>query len=314
MVFDSPSDLASDGTITTGTGEIFSMSISGDTSTLRQLTDDDGYDSMWARLSPDRTKILFHRHPPGGFGNEYELASLWVMDADGTDLRMIRPPTTSIGWTLMGHAEWSPDGTQIVIAGSEDAMAVVNLWLIDSTTGDLIRRLTHFGGPSGGRALDPSWSPDGTRIVYVGCMTGWCPWNEQDVFSVEVATGEITRHNDDDIADWDPFISPDGTQVMWNQQPVMFFPMPDGQWDIVVADFNPDGMVTNQRTVVGDGANNGTTEWSEDGESVFFHRHTFATGFRLYRMPVDGGPMVRLTVPDELVGFSPDLAAAGGLY
>ncbi len=45
----------------TGTYEIFTMPADGSTST--QLTDDPAWDSWWAKLSPDRTTILFYRTP-----------------------------------------------------------------------------------------------------------------------------------------------------------------------------------------------------------------------------------------------------------
>jgi len=80
---------------------------------------------------------------------------------------------------------WSPDGTQIAYTANADSDAdltnVVDVWTVPAT-GDggssAARRLTRGLGP----AQTPVWSPDGTRIAYIGhdnaCWgaTNWAVW------------------------------------------------------------------------------------------------------------------------------------------
>ncbi len=80
---------------------------------------------------------------------------------------------------------WSPDGTRIAYTANADPDAdltnAVDVWTVPAT-GDggssVARRLTRGIGP----AQTPAWSPDGTRIAYIGhdnaCWgaTNWAVW------------------------------------------------------------------------------------------------------------------------------------------
>ena len=79
---------------------------------------------------------------------------LAVTSADGANHRSLAP-----GIEVRGTSAWSPDGTAIVIGGSDAGGA--GLFRVSVTDG-AVTRLTK------GRALDPVWSPDGRLIVYVG--------------------------------------------------------------------------------------------------------------------------------------------------
>ncbi len=80
--------------------------IKTDGSDLRQLAHDPDFESMWGRISPDRTRIVFHRSAAGQINelNRYQSTSIWLMNADGSDLHEIRPAQAD-GWFLQGHVE-----------------------------------------------------------------------------------------------------------------------------------------------------------------------------------------------------------------
>ena len=115
-----------------------------------------------AQFSPDGTKILFDRGTDSGF-------DIFVMDTDGTDVRQV----TTTGSDYDPH--WSPDGSQIVFTRQEivesggQSSATSDIFVMDAD-GSHVRRLTN--GDDRSTNLYPTWSPDGTRIVYVAGITG----------------------------------------------------------------------------------------------------------------------------------------------
>jgi Tol biopolymer transport system component len=84
---------------------------------------------------------------------------LAVVSADGRSSRTLAPSVDIHGAAGQGAADWSPDGTSIVIGGS-DAHGP-GLFRIPVDSGVPVRLV-------GGKAENPVWSPDGNLIVYGG--------------------------------------------------------------------------------------------------------------------------------------------------
>ncbi|MCU1537263.1 MAG: periplasmic component of the Tol biopolymer transport system, partial [Humibacillus sp.] len=97
-----------------GNFELYTMPLAG--GSARRLTSDAAYDSWSPRISPDRRTILFHRAPKGVHDLDQSKVSIWAVAVDGTGLRQLRPSGLD-GWYQQGHAEWSPDGSAIVLFG-----------------------------------------------------------------------------------------------------------------------------------------------------------------------------------------------------
>jgi Tol biopolymer transport system component len=171
-----------------------------------------------------------------------DFEDLYVMNADGTGLRQI---TTTPGAEFDGA--WSPDGTQIVYRDSrrginqDDEIYVIgadgsgarnlsmhpgNDWGPDwSSDGAWIAFNSDRGGRLGGwlvrpdgsdlRRIDadvwleyPSFSPDGSRVVFMGHAAG-----DYDVYVADIATGEVTQLTDAPGSDGWPAWSPDGEWI-----------------------------------------------------------------------------------------------------
>jgi len=92
--------------------------------------------------SPDGTKILFHRYLGNGYANPH----IYVMNADGTDQKLIRSGLDPC---------WSPDGSKIAFSSG------AGIWVMSAADGTVLAKLTNNQAD-----IQPNWSPDGTRIVF----------------------------------------------------------------------------------------------------------------------------------------------------
>jgi Tol biopolymer transport system component len=89
---------------------------------------------------------------------EGDRTSLYVMNADGTDVRVL---TRSLA--LQGTPAWSPDESSITVSSSVNgAPRLLRVPLDGSAAMPLVDE----------HAMDPVWSPDGALIVYSGADVG----------------------------------------------------------------------------------------------------------------------------------------------
>lgn len=265
-----------------GTFEIYTMAADG--SAVRALTSDARFDSWWGRISPDRRRILFYRTPAGTHDRDFTRTALWMMNADGTGAVELRPAKTD-GWAMQGHAEWSPDGAELVMFGGSRINPQVHVTAMD---GSSPRQITRRGGVN----LDPSWTPDGRRIVFVGCPKSVCFPSDQEVYIVDASgTEDAERLTDDDLADYDPYVSPDGSTLAWLTRTSDDGPV--GVWNLRTA--SPDG--SGMRWLTDDDNVNSKPEWSNDGSVIYFHRLEFGvhTGFSIFRIHPDGSGLREIT-------------------
>jgi Tol biopolymer transport system component len=118
------------------------------------LATPDSYDTN-TDWSPDGTRITFTR-----VRSESE-AAIFVVGADGRGLKRLTP------WSLdAANSDWSPDGSKLLFHSYYNVQPgkSPNLFTIRPDGGKMTP-LTHFTGGDT-QALGPSWSPDGTKIVW----------------------------------------------------------------------------------------------------------------------------------------------------
>ncbi|AEW99522.1 amidohydrolase family protein [Streptantibioticus cattleyicolor] len=115
-------------------------------------------------FSPDGSRLVVCAYRGGQF-------HLWSLDPDGSGVRQL----TEGPWDDRGPA-WSPDGTRIAFAsergGDPVAGSPYRIWVLEVATGRLLR-LTGLPGQDGPSQdgpwedFDPTWSPDGRRVLFV---------------------------------------------------------------------------------------------------------------------------------------------------
>jgi WD40 repeat protein len=103
-----------------------------------------------------------------------------------------RSATDESGASLSEGLAWSPDGSKVAVGG------VDALWIVDLTTGATLKLRYGFG---------PTWSADGTKLVY------------EDNFSTYVVNSNGTDRRklvDESSTSSSPAISPNGAQVAYD--------------------------------------------------------------------------------------------------
>jgi len=276
----------------TGNFEIFAMSDDG--TGVAQLTRDGRFDSWWARLSPDRRRILFYRSPAGTHDRDPSRNSLWVMNADGSQQLEIRPQGTD-GWGLQGHAEWSPDGTELVMAGGSRLNPQIH---VTSASGQKLRQITSRGGTN----IDPSWLPDGQSVLFIGCPRSVCREQDYEVYRTGASRAEEpVRLTRDSVPDFDPYASPDATKMAWLTKTSNTGDL--GYWNIRLADI--DGQ--NVRRLTDDGNVNSKPAWSQNGLHLYFHRLEVdrSDRFQIFRIDSSGANLRSITTDQPGVNEYP---------
>jgi hypothetical protein len=169
----------------------------------RRLTPRDRLSDPWylaPALSPDGEQLVFASQRDGFF------MDLWLADArTGDVVAKLITGSRSPGFESLRYqssaGSFNPDGSLVAFAaqtGGADA-----LYLYDVSNRRVLRKLTFdLEGVS-----NPSWSPDGRRLVFTGIDGGL-----SDLFVTDLR-GELTRLTRDRFADLQPSWSPDGRTI-----------------------------------------------------------------------------------------------------
>jgi TolB protein len=263
--------------------------------------------------SNGRIAFVSGRHREGllAFGHIYTVAP------DGSGVAMI---TDADAWDWGPH--WSPAGDRIVFSRRSEFVPFTHkrwIYTIGSNGSDLVQ-VGHRD------SADPSFSPDGTQIVFV---KGFGIFAEIQVRDVDGTGGR--RLTSDFVEQSEPVWSPDGTMIAFVQEagdletPQVWVMDADGskarrltvnrsqKADI---EWSPDssllaytvysnsgatiGIVgadgSNQHLVLDDGVQSSEPAFSPDGAKIAFSRFLPEVGNSdIYVMNIDGTGLVRIT-------------------
>lgn len=167
-----------------------------------------GLEPTRPQYAPDGSRIVVCAYRGGGF-------HLWTLRPDGSDLRQL----TEGPWDDRGPA-WSPDGTRVAFASERGGDSVTGspyrVWVVDVRTGELTRLTGRPGqeGPERWEDFDPTWAPDGTRVLFVRAAvtpTGSLRANTVASVAADGSGPVTTEHTDTSGASlMTPAVSPDG--------------------------------------------------------------------------------------------------------
>ena len=189
-----------------------------------------------------------------------------------------------VGTTGGFEPAWSLDGSRIAFTRQRDVRTSESDMYVIRPEERAARLLVR-------RARSPSWSPDGKRIVFERdtCTGLTCPYdNPNELFVVELDSGDVRRLTNNSRYDGRPAWSPDGEWIAFESEAGLSVMRPDGR----------DERRVTRRWF------DGTPSWSPDGKLIAFSDYV-----DVYVVDAGGGRPRRLTDnpgPDFHPVWSPD--------
>ena len=183
----------------------------------------------------------------------------------------------------------APDGSTIAFYSGRSGHQ--DIWTVPADGSEPPAQLTQASMAADDFRFAPAWSPDGTRIAYYSNRSDY--W-EDDIWLVEVATGEERQISSGLMASSTPVWSPDGSRI------ALFGTSKDEYWYEDLAYIYLLDPETGAEEIVSmqvhatDWLHNHNVTWSGDGSELFFPYHERAE-VELWRVPAAGGVATRMT-------------------
>jgi TolB protein len=235
--------------------------------------------------------------------DDWATGQIYAVNPDGSGLIQL---THAKMWA--GDPTYSPDGSQIVYERAQRDRTL--LWIMDADGSD--KRLVADDRP-GGFNFSPVFAPDGQRVVYSRCseytdrQTGERHFNCR-IFSIATdgtdRRGLTTTHPPQEVFDFEPMVSPDGTTVAFTRH--------NHNYDGILGQIYLMGIDgSNQRAITAPALEAWFPDWSPDGERIAFTSDCCRPGSAGFVMDADGSDVVQLTHPtfphnDIHFTYSPD--------
>ena len=261
-----------------GSWDIWTMSSDG--SNPVNLTRDAAID-LHPTWSPSGEQILFV-----SFREEGKEASLYLMDADGNNIRKVLD-----NWYSRSHAAWAPDGKRI--ASVRDGVLYI-ITLDDKS----VMPVAETGFETIG---DPTWSPNGTEIafIYFRQKRGYeLRLLDVQTLKQKVILAQLETYPHKSYPTW----SPDGKQIAFvlHKSRTILNPVDAANWqdEETIYVINRDG--SNLRQLVSEkGPDALHPTWSPQGDEIIYsqgiHLPEIGDIRQLFKINVDTRTKAQLT-------------------
>lgn len=190
-----------------GVAKIFIAAADG--TTTRPLTDGAEGGDAHPAWTPDGKHLVFMR------GKPETRRDLYLVAEDGSEAPRKLLEGRDDTPALSGHPAVSPDGKTIAFATDRGEGTGTSLFLV-GIDGKNLRRLTR-PPQSLSWVVDtrPAWSPDGKTLAFASNRHGTSADDAEDfdIYTIDVASGKITRLTSDLAVADDPVYSPDGKRL-----------------------------------------------------------------------------------------------------
>jgi len=282
-------------------------------------------EGYYPQISPDGTKIAFIKSDSG-------IENLYVMNADGSGI--VNVTGTANTQSIDIRFTWSPDGSKIAytkVITTESPGGPISTSRIFTTTIDGSVQNDLTADTEGPHVYGPSWSPDGSKIVYTSVED-----NVASIYTMSSSNGsnktllvanaslpqwspngnKISFESDfgDEFGDTEVgTVNPDGSsltavtnnsgfdgQEKWS---------PDGNRLVMLSNcncgdpsyirsINADGSNSTSITTPSEGGDIAYPSWSPDSSQIVFTAYDPGAGdplnYRLFTVPVTGGPAIQV--------------------
>ncbi len=233
-------------------------------------------------FSPDGTHITYADYPAGSPGsNALAGIEVYVMDANGTHKRRLTRTTVN-GVTVTGEVirwaerpAYSPDGGKIVYSSTQSGNSEIWVMNADGTGRTQLTFNVNGNGPEGPDANFASFSPDGTKIVF---LCGWetlygniCVMNANGSGRKQLTFNPDNGLEMNEPSSDEPAWSPDGASIMFDSDQY------DPNLGYAAAQtwvMNADG--SNQRVLISHLYGEGRNPWINAPAAARDHPHTNA--------------------------------------
>ena len=239
--------------------------------------------------SPDGSQIVFtvfHRGDKAQGKNRF--TETFIINADGSGQRLLIS-TQHLEERVDFAPVWSPNGSRIAFYSNRPGRD--DIFVIDMS-GENLTNLTQSPEI---HERAPSWSPDGTHILY----SSW----DDHFHTLRLADGHKTQLTQDEGNRRNPAWSPDGKQIAFAGD------VRGGLDNLDIYIMDIETGVEKRMTIHPEA--DFRPAWSPDGKHIVFQSEREEGKLDLYRITVATREVIQLTHLDEANGFSPDWCCIG---
>ncbi|KAF0134214.1 MAG: fibronectin I domain-containing protein, partial [Candidatus Saganbacteria bacterium] len=205
--------------------------------------------------SPDGLKIAFLSDRSGNI-------DIWKMNPDGTQAKQITANSAT-----ENNPKWSPDGSKIVYSSDRLGELLLSKWNIWEINADGSNPIQITKDQTTFRDDNPSFSPDGKKIVYDSDQDG-----NFDLWTINTDGSGKSKITSSSEAETKPSWSPDGSKIAYqNQKGIGLFDVKNNN---------------SQQLISQEGAAN--PSWSKDGTELLYNDNAG----NIYSKPAYAGALV----------------------